>query len=238
MLKKLREQVCAANRALAKHGLVPLTWGNASGIDRKRGIVVIKPSGVAYESLTPQSLVAVDMKGRVVEGHLNPSSDMPTHLELYRAFPRIGGIVHAHSAYATMFAQAGRELPCFGTTHADHFHGAVPVTRPMTRTEVEHAYEANTGKVIVERLRGMDEMAVPAVLVANHGAVAWGTDVAEAVVNAVALEAVAKMAAGTILINPRARPAPRCLLDKHYSRKHGRAAYYGQKKPANKRSRG
>jgi len=229
MLDKLREEVCEANKALTPHGLVTLTFGNASGIDRERGIVAIKPSGLLYEALTPNDIVLLDLDGNIVEGALRPSSDAPTHLILYREFPATGGIVHAHSTYATAFAQAERGLPCLGTTHADHFHGEVPVTRRLTSEETTHDYEANTGRAIVERFRDTDPMAMPAVLVANHGPFAWGPDVASAVKNAVALEAVAESALATLALAPETPPIPQHLLDKHFLRKHGPDAYYGQK---------
>lgn len=228
MLPDLREQVWRANLDLVSHGLVVLTWGNVSGIDRRRGVVIIKPSGVSYEHLRPESMVAVDLDGRVVEGELKPSSDTPTHLELYRAFGQIGGIVHTHSTYATMFAQAGLELPCFGTSHADYFRGAVPLTRPMTPAEVGANYEINTGRVIVERFRGLSEMEKPGVLVVHHGPFTWGTDAGKAVETAVALEQAAKTALGVLQLRPGAAPAPDHLVDKHFLRKHGKDAYYGQ----------
>jgi L-ribulose-5-phosphate 4-epimerase len=228
MIDALREEVCRLNRELAKSGLVTLTWGNLSGIDRRQGIVVIKPSGVPYDQLEPKSMVAVDLEGKVIEGTLKPSSDTTTHLILYRAFEQIGSIVHTHSRYATMFAQARREIPCLGTTHADHFFGPVPVTRSLSESEVAADYEGNTGRVIVERFAGVNPTAMPAVLVANHGPFAWGRDAADALQNAVALEAVAEMAIGTRLIDPQAPLLESYLLEKHNHRKHGPAAYYGQ----------
>lgn len=228
MLEELKQQVCAANRELVRLGLVTLTWGNASGLDRARGLMVIKPSGVAYERLEPADMVVVDLEGRQVEGALRPSSDTPTHLHLYRSFDGLGGIAHTHSLHATMFAQARREIPCLGTTHADHFHGPVPVTRPLTEAEVAADYEHNTGRVIVERFAGLDPLAVPAVLVAGHGPFAWGADAAEAVRNSVALEAVAQMALGTWRIHPDAPELEDYILEKHHRRKHGPNAYYGQ----------
>lgn len=230
MLETLKQRVCEANLELVRQGLVTLTWGNVSGIDRAAGRVVIKPSGVAYDRLTPEAMVVTDLDGRVVEGGFAPSSDTPTHVRLYRAFPNIGGVVHTHSAYATAFAQAGREIPCLGTTHADHFHGAVPVARMPTEAEVRDRYEHSIGGLIVERFLDLDPDAVPGVLAAGHGPFAWGPDPRKAVENAVALEAVAQMAAATFALNPAALPLPDYLLDKHYGRKHGPGAYYGQRK--------
>lgn len=230
MLEDLKNEVCEANKRLVASGLIVLTWGNVSGYDAEDGLIVIKPSGVAYEDLTASDMVVVDMKGRVVEGRLRPSSDTPTHLELYRHFPSIRGIVHTHSTEATAWAQAKREVPCYGTTHADHAHGPVPVTRELTRAEVDEAYEVNTGKVIVERFATLSPDAVPFVLVAGHGPFAWGDSVRRAVDNAVALEAVAKMARLTEQIDSKAGVLPQYVLDKHYFRKHGKNAYYGQVK--------
>ena len=230
MIAELKEAVWKANLDLARSGLVLLTFGNVSGLDRRRGIVAIKPSGVPYEELKPEDMVLVDLEGHVVEGSLNPSSDTPTHIELYKAFPEIGGIAHTHSAYATMFAQAGREIPCFGTTHADLAHGPVPVTRPLTEPEVLGDYEVNTGKVIVERFAGLSPLVIPAVLVAGHGPFAWGKTPAEAVHVNVILEHVAKTAYGTLALDPKRSPLDDCVLDKHFQRKHGPHAYYGQKK--------
>lgn len=232
MLEELRRRVWAANLELPRQGLVTQTWGNVSGIDRDRGLVVIKPSGVAYEALTPQDLVVVDLAdGRVVEGALRPSSDTDTHLELYRAFPALGGVVHTHSTYATAWAQAGQDLPCYGTTHADAFYGPVPCTRPLTAAEVETDYEKHTGLVIGETFAGraIDPVAVPAVLCAFHGPFTWGTTPEEAVENAVVLEEVARMAILTRQIGPQVVPAPHYLQSKHFRRKHGPNAYYGQK---------
>ena len=228
MHKTLRQNVCQANLDLQKHGLVVFTWGNVSGIDRAAGIIAIKPSGVSYEALRPESIVLVDLQGKVVEGNLRPSSDTATHLELYRNFERIGGVCHTHSMYATMWAQAEQGIPCFGTTHADHFYGPVPVTDPLTRSEIEEAYEENTGRVIVRRFHEIDPEQMPAVLVANHGPFTWGLEPAAAVENAVVLEQVAEMAFGTISINWHQTAILRALLDKHYLRKHGKNAYYGQ----------
>ena len=231
MLQELKEQVYEANMLLPAYGLVTFTWGNVSAVDRERGVFVIKPSGVAYEKLTPDDMVVVDFNRKRVEGMLNPSSDTATHCELYRAFPEIGGIVHTHSSWATSWAQAGRSIPCYGTTHADYIYGAVPCVRNLTKEELED-YEVNTGRLIVDEFRknGIDVTAVPCVLCKNHGPFAWGKDAAEAVHNAVVLEEVAKMAARCEQINPQVKPAPQELLDKHYFRKHGANAYYGQSK--------
>ncbi len=228
MLEDLKEAVCQANLELVAQGLVVLTWGNASAIDRGRELVVIKPSGVAYDRMTPAHMAVVDLAGQTVEGKLSPSSDTATHLEIYRAWPRIGGIAHTHSIHATMWAQACKPIPCYGTTHADQARGEVPLTRFPTAAEVAKNYEANTGRLIVERFTHLDPAAVPAVLVAGHGPFTWGTDAADAVRNAVVLEAVAEMALGTIRINPEAQPIPGHVLEKHHSRKHGPGAYYGQ----------
>jgi len=230
MLDELKQAVWRANLDLVAKGLVIETWGNASGIDRQRGLVVIKPSGVPYASMKPEHMVVVSLQdGKVVEGELKPSSDTPTHLELYRAFGAIGGVVHTHSLYATVWAQARREIPALGTTHADYFYGPVPCTRLMRPAEIKSDYELNTGKVIVERFKRLDPMSVPAVLVASHGPFAWGETVAKAVENAVVLEQVARLALETVRLNPRLRPMQRELLDKHFLRKHGPGAYYGQK---------
>lgn len=230
MLEALKKAVYEANMELPKHGLVTFTWGNVSAIDRESGLFVIKPSGVPYEELTPEDMVVMDLDGNRVEGRYNPSSDTPTHAELYRAFPEIGGVVHTHSSWATSWAQAGRSIPCYGTTHADYIYGEVPCLRTLTEAEIEDAYEKNTGLLIVNEFkkRNIDVTAVPAVLCKNHGPFAWGKDAAEAVHNAVVLEEVAKMAARTEQINPQVRPAPQELQDKHYFRKHGANAYYGQ----------
>ena len=230
MLEALKEAVCQANRDLRIHRLITLTWGNASARDPNSDLVVIKPSGVSYDTMGPADMVVVDLEGRVVEGDLNPSSDTPTHAALYRAWPQVGGIIHTHSTCATAFAQACRPVPCLGTTHADHFYGDVPVTRPLSQAEVEGDYEANTGAVILERFADLDPVAAPAVLVANHGPFAWAPTVEKAVENAVALEAVAQMALGAFQLNPEIGPIAQYILDKHYSRKHGPGAYYGQKK--------
>ena len=232
MLKKLKHAVYEANMELPHRGLVTYTWGNVSGIDRERGLVVIKPSGVSYDELTPDDLVVLDLDGKVVDGKLNPSSDTKTHLELYKAFPEIGGIVHTQSPYAVGWAQAGRDFPAYGTTHADYFYGPVPCCRSLTEQEVEEDYERNTGLVIVEtfRQRELDPVHVPGAICRNHGPFTWGKDAAQAVYHAVVLEEVAKMAVYTTQIAPDAQPAPQYVLDKHFLRKHGPNAYYGQKK--------
>ncbi len=232
MLKSLREAVYEANMELPRRGLVTYTWGNVSAVDRAAGLMVIKPSGVEYEDLSPDKLVVLDLDGRRVEGSLNPSSDTKTHLELYRAFPEIGGIVHTHSAHAVAWAQAGRDIPCFGTTHADYFYGPVPCARALSPEEVEDDYEGSTGRVIVEtfRERGLNPVHVPGVICRSHGPFTWGRDAAQAVYHAAVLEEVAKMAIFTVQINPEALPAPQHVLDKHFMRKHGPNAYYGQKK--------
>ena len=229
MLEELKQRVCEQNLALVKHGLVVLTWGNVSAIDREKGLIVIKPSGVSYDNMTASDMVVVDMDGKVVEGKYRPSSDTPTHLYLYKAFKEVGGIVHTHSTYATAWAQAGREIPPYGTTHADAFYGAVPCARALTEQEVKTEYEKNTGKVISETFEKKDYAAIPAVLVKNHGPFTWGATPEKAVENAVTLEAVAKMAIETEHINPKACNVDNYLLDKHYFRKHGKNAYYGQK---------
>ena len=231
MLPDLRETVWRANLALVQAGLVTLSFGNASGVDREAGVIVIKPSGVPYDALRPEQLVVVSLdSGEVVEGDMRPSSDTPTHLRLYRAFPEIGGVVHTHSSSATAWAQAGRSIPALGTTHADHFHGAVPVTRQMTESEVAGEYEAETGAVIVETLErlGLSAGEMPAALVASHGPFTWGRDAQEASDNATALEAVATMAIRTFAIDPQVKPMPQYLLERHFRRKHGPNAYYGQ----------
>lgn len=231
MWDKLRQKVYEANMELPRRGLVTYTWGNVSGIDRESGIVIIKPSGVEYEDLTPQDLVVLDlMTGKILEGNLRPSSDTKTHLELYRAFSDLGGIVHTHSPCAVAWAQAGRDIPCYGTTHADYFYGAIPCARNLTRAELDEDYEKATGEVILETFsdRCIDPAAVPGVICHNHGPFTWGKDPHEAVYHAVVLEEVAKMAILTRIIDPSAAPAPQPLLDKHYLRKHGANAYYGQ----------
>ena len=228
MLEALKEKVWQANLSLPKHGLVTFTWGNVSGIDREKGLVVIKPSGVEYEGMTAEDMVVVDLEGNVVEGKWKPSSDTPTHLELYKAFPEIGGIVHTHSRWATSFAQAGRGIPAYGTTHADYFYGEIPCTRKMTPEEIAGEYEKETGNVIVETFAGMQAGDIPAVLVNSHGPFAWGTDASNAVHNAVVLEELAFMAFHTEALNPGSAVMQQELLDKHYLRKHGANAYYGQ----------
>ncbi|MCI5880385.1 MAG: L-ribulose-5-phosphate 4-epimerase [Clostridium sp.] len=230
MLQEFKRQVYEANMMLPKYGLVTFTWGNVSAIDRESGLFVIKPSGVEYESMKPEDMVVMDLNGNRVEGKLRPSSDTPTHLELYKAFPEIGGIVHTHSSYATSWAQAGRSIPCYGTTHADYIYGEVPCVRCLTKEEIDEAYETNTGKLIVSEFKRSKKeiMAVPAVLCKNHGPFTWGKDAKDAVHNAVVLEEVAKMAYRTESINSKVEPAPQELQDKHYYRKHGAGAYYGQ----------
>ena len=229
MLKKLKKDVLEANLALSKYALVTFTWGNVSGLDRKRGLMVIKPSGVPYESLKKDDLVVMDLDGNQVEGELRPSSDTPTHLALYRAFPEIGGIVHTHSPWATSWAQAGKGIPALGTTHADYFYGEIPCTRQMTAEEIQGAYEEQTGHVIVETFQGKNPLHLPGVLVNNHGPFTWGKDAAEALHNAVVLEEVAKIAHRTVALNPEISPIAQVLLDKHFLRKHGKDSYYGQK---------
>lgn len=230
MLEQLKQQVLEANLLLPKFGLVTFTWGNVSAIDRETGLVVIKPSGVPYEGMTAEDMVVVDLSGKVVEGKWKPSSDTPTHVELYKAFPNVGGVCHTHSSYATSWAQAGRGIPCYGTTHADYFYGDVPCLRCLTKDEIEEAYERNTGTLIVSEFARLhlDQVAMPAVLLKNHGPFTWGKDAVAAVHNAVVLEECAKMAYRTEQINPSVRPAPQELQDKHYLRKHGKNAYYGQ----------
>jgi len=229
MLDNLKQSVLQANLDLVKQGLVIHTWGNVSGRDKKTGLIVIKPSGVSYGTMKPSDMVVLDPEGKKVEGKYNPSTDAPTHLILYSIFNNIGGIVHTHSTYATSWAQAGKEIPPLGTTHADHFHGNVPCTRKLTKKEVEKDYEINTGKVIVERMNNLDPIAVPSVLVHSHGPFCWGSGPDEAVYNAIALEEIARMAFFTILLGNEV-PVDKYLLDKHFSRKHGRNAYYGQGK--------
>lgn len=228
MLEALKEQVFKANLDLVKHGLVIFTWGNVSGIDRESGLVVIKPSGVSYDNMKASDMVVVDLNGNVVEGDLNPSSDTPTHLEIYKAFPEVGGVVHTHSTYATAWAQAGCDIPNIGTTHADYFSQAIPCTRQMRKEEMAE-YEKETGTVIIERFQGINPIHVPAVLVHNHGPFSWGKNADEAVHNAVVMEQVAKMAFIAFNVNPQLHMNP-LLIEKHFNRKHGPNAYYGQKK--------
>lgn len=234
MLEELKEQVCEANLELVRRGVVIYTWGNVSGIDREKGLVVIKPSGVDYGGMKPDDMVVVDlMTGETVEGKYKPSSDTFTHLELYRAYPHIGGITHTHSINAVAFAQAGLDIPALGTTHADYFYGPIPCTRELDKSEVEEAYELNTGKLIVEVLkeRNIDPMAVPGIIVKNHGPFSWGKDAATSVYHAVIMDVVAEMTIKTLMLNPKAA-MPNYILDKHYMRKHGDNAYYGQGKGA------
>ena len=229
MLEALKKTVCEANLMLKEYHLVIFTWGNVSAIDREKGLVVIKPSGIEYDGMKPSDMVVVDLDGNRIEGTYKPSSDTPTHLELYKAFSEIGGVVHAHSRWATVFAQAGRSIPALGTTHADYFYGTIPCTREMTMQEITGAYEKETGSVIVETFQGQNPLAVPGVLVYTHGPFAWGTDAEDAVHNAVVLEEVAFMAYHSLQLNGELSTMPQVLLDKHYLRKHGANAYYGQK---------
>jgi len=229
MLEQLKKSVCKANLELQKQSLVIYSFGNVSGIDRKKGIVAIKPSGIAYEKLTFDKIVLLDLQGNVIEGKLRPSSDTPTHLELYRTFSDIGGVCHTHSTFATMWAQACREIPLLGTTAADYFYGAIPVTEPLTNSEIKNDYELNIGKTIAKRFKKIDPLQMPACLVACHGPFTWGKSPEEAVENAVILENTAKLAFGTVMLSPDAAPISKGLLDKHYFRKHGKDAYYGQK---------
>ena len=229
MLNELKEQVYRANMRLPEHGLVTLTWGNVSGIDREKGAIVIKPSGVEYSKLSPENMVVVGLDGNIIEGSLNPSSDTPAHIELYKAFPEIGGVVHTHSTYATSFAQACSPIPAYGTTHADYFYGEIPCTRILTEDEVKNEYEKNTGIVIAETFICLDYNAIPGALTANHGPFSWGKSPYDAVHNAVVLEETAKMAYLTLNINPNIQPISDYILNKHYNRKHGKNAYYGNK---------
>lgn len=230
MLQQLRKRVCDANLELVRSGLVIQTFGNVSAVDRERGVVVIKPSGVAYANMRPSQMVEVSLAtGEVRKGRLRPSSDTATHLELYRAWPQVGGVVHTHSLHATAWAQARREIPALGTTHADYFHGAIPCTRPMKPGEIRDAYEANTGKVILERFARLSPLECPGVLVASHGPFAWGASVEDAVHHAEILEFLAQLASATLAVQPRVASMPGVLLEKHFSRKHGPAAYYGQR---------
>jgi L-ribulose-5-phosphate 4-epimerase len=230
MLEELKQQVCEANLKLVAEGLVVQTWGNASGIDRARGLVVIKPSGVPYDGMKPQHMVVISLEsGAVVDGYLKPSLDTPTHLELYRAFPKIGGVVHTHSLYATAWAQAGRGIPSFGTTQADYWYGEVPCTRALTAAEIKNDYEKNTGLVIAKLFKKLNPLEHPAVLVASHGPFTWGKNVDDAIHNAAVLEFIARLASETLRINPKTKPVHPVLLDKHFLRKNGAKAYYGQK---------
>lgn len=230
MLEELKREVFEANLELPKKGLVVYTWGNVSAIDREKGLVVIKPSGVSYDEMTADDMVVVDLDGNVVEGNLKPSSDTPTHLVLYKEFPEIGGVVHTHSTWATTFAQAGKSIQCFGTTHADYFYGEIPCTRKLLKEEIEGKYEEETGNVIVERFKGINPVHTPAVVVNSHGPFSWGKDAHEAVHNSVVMEQVAKMAIRTIQLNNEIQSVDNFLLDKHFLRKHGENAYYGQGK--------
>ncbi|MBT3384434.1 MAG: L-ribulose-5-phosphate 4-epimerase [Prolixibacteraceae bacterium] len=227
MSERLKEQVFQANLDLVKHGLVIFTWGNVSGIDREKGLVVIKPSGISYEKMKPADMVVLNLYGQVVEGNLKPSSDAQTHLVLYRQFENIGGVVHTHSEWATSWAQAGKGIPAIGTTHADYFNGEIPCTRKLTFDEIEGDYELETGKVIVERFRELDPNQIPGVLVNNHGPFTWGTNAENAVHNSIVLEEVAKMTFRSLLLNPETTMSP-TLLNKHFLRKHGKNSYYGQ----------
>lgn len=229
MLNELKQAVLKANLELPAKGLVTYTWGNVSGIDRASGLIAIKPSGVEYDVMTAEDIVLIDLSGKVVEGKLKPSSDAPTHVALYNAFPEIGGVCHTHSRWATSWAQAGMGIPAYGTTHADYFYGEIPCTRDMTREEIESAYEANTGEVIIETFKVLNPNFIPAVLVRNHAPFTWGKNAEEAVHNSVVLEEVAMMAIQARALNPQIRPMPQTLLDKHFLRKHGANAYYGQK---------
>lgn len=228
MLEQLKEQVYRANMQLPEYGLVTFTWGNVSGIDREKGLFVIKPSGVEYETLKPSDLVVMDLEGNKVEGDLNPSTDTATHLELYKAFPKIGGVVHTHSTYAVAWAQAGQDIPCYGTTHADYFYGDIPCARNLTAEEIEEDYEKNTGKVIIEAFADRDPMYVPGAICKNHGPFAWGKDCFQAVYHAVVMERVAEMDILTRMVDPNVGRAPQVIQDKHFMRKHGPNAYYGQ----------
>ena len=231
MLEQLKKEVYEANMLLPRYGLITFTWGNVSGIDRESGLFVIKPSGVEYDRLSPDDMVVVDLEGNKVEGHYNPSSDTPTHVVLYNRFPKVGGIVHTHSSWVTSWAQAGRDIPCYGTTHADYIYGEIPCVRNLTAEEIKEAYEENTGILIADEFekRKKDCHAVPAALCKNHGVFTWGKDAHEAVHNAVVVEEVAKMAFITESVNPKVQRADKFMMDKHYLRKHGKNAYYGQK---------
>lgn len=230
-MDKLIREVLTANLDLPKYGMVTFTWGNVSGIDRKRGLMVIKPSGIPYDAMNEKHMVIVDLDGNIIQGDYKPSSDTDSHLEIYKAFPNVGGVVHTHSRFATIWAQSSRSIPAFGTTHADYFYGEIPCTRNLTAEEINTAYEKNTGKVIIETFqkRGIDPMAIPGVLISGHGPFAWGQTGQDAVHNAVVMEEIAMMAMNTLQLNPTCQPLKQVLLDKHYFRKHGSNAYYGQK---------
>ena len=228
MLEKLKEEVYRANMELQKKGLIIYTWGNVSGIDREKQLIVIKPSGIEYDDLTADDMVVVDFDGKVIEGRFKPSSDTPTHIELYKRYPEIGGVVHTHSTWAVAFAQAGMDIPAFGTTHADYFFGDILCTRELNEAEIDNDYEKNTGKVIIETIGDKDPMKVPGIVVKNHGPFTWGRTPAGSVYNAVVLEKVAEMAFKTMILNPKVKPVSQYLLNKHYYRKHGANAYYGQ----------
>jgi L-ribulose-5-phosphate 4-epimerase len=235
VLAKLKEEVLQANLELVKLGLVDLTWGNVSGINRKRKLLVIKPSGVDYKKMKVTDMVVVDLTGKIIEGTKRPSSDTPTHIELYKSFPEIGGVTHTHSMYATIFAQACTEIPCLGTTHSDHFFGSVPVTRFLTKEEVEDDYEGNTGKVIIERFKELNPQVTPGVLVAGHATFCWGKDAMDSVKNSFVLERIAQMALGTLQVNPSIKKLPEHIMNKHFQRKHGPNAYYGQRNSKTKK---
>ncbi len=228
MVEELKQQVYLANMELVQKNMVIYTWGNVSGIDREQGLIVIKPSGVAYEELNVEDMVVLNLDGEMVEGELKPSSDTATHIALYKAYPSIGGIVHTHSVYGVTFAQAGIDIPPLGTTHADYFHGSIPCTRSLTEAEIDDSYELNTGRVIIETIGDRNPLEIPGIVVKNHGPFAWGTNPSEAVYNGVVLEKIAEMAYCTLTLNPLATRAAQFLLDKHYYRKHGAKAYYGQ----------
>ena len=230
MLEELKKEVLKANQDLVKYGLVTLTWGNVSGIDREKNLIVIKPSGVDYDQLKIEDMVVLDLDGKIVEGNKRPSSDSPTHIELYKTFTKIGGITHTHSKHATMFAQACKEIPCLGTTHADHFYGTIPVTRFLTETEVDSGYEKNTGALIIERFKDLDPVSMPGVLVAGHAPFTWGKNAVDSVKNGLILERIAEMALGTFQLKSDVNDLPQYIKEKHYQRKHGPNAYYGQKK--------
>lgn len=229
MLEALKQEVLEANLELPRHGLVTFTWGNVSAIDKNRELVVIKPSGVSYDNMTADDMVVVDLEGNIIEGRLNPSSDTPTHLALYKAYEQIGGVVHTHSSYITSWAQAGCSVPALGTTHADYFYGQIPCTRALTEEEIQGEYEVETGNVIIETIGKQDPMSIPGIIVFQHGPFAWGKNAMDSVHNAVVMEEIAKMAFRSITINPRLSDIDSTLLDKHYLRKHGANAYYGQK---------